>query len=235
MANKMRKIVLEEHFSTPKMAAYAADVVSTVDAGFMQYVKPRLMDMDEMRIEDMDRNGLDMCVLSCNAPGVQGERDAAMAVKNAAEINDILAAQMAKHPTRYSGFAHLAMQDPKAAADELERCVKQLNMRGALINGQTNGEYLDAEKFFPVWERAEALAVPLYLHPADAPHKPANEAGYSEMAGPGWAWGAETAGHALRIIYGGVFDKFPKATLVLGTWARRCRTFCGGWIAGTRC
>ena len=216
MANKIRKIVLEEHFSTPQMALYATDVVSTVDPGFMKYVGPRLMDMEQMRLEDMDRNGIDLCVLSVNAPGVQLEQDTAKAVKTAQEINDVLAAQMQKHPKRYSGFAHLALQDPAAAADELERCVKHLNMRGALINGQTKGEYLDHEKFWPVWERAEALDVPIYLHPGDAPHKPANEVGYSEMAGPGWAWGAESAGHALRIIYGGVFDRFPKATLVLG-------------------
>ena len=216
MTKKIRKIVLEEHFSTPAMSAYAKDVVSTIDADFMAYVKPRLMDMEQMRLEDMDQNGIDMCVLSVTSPGVQLEPDTAKAVKVASEINDLLAAQIQKYPARYAGFAHLPMQDAKAAADELERCVKQLGMRGALINGHTNGEYLDDPKFWPVWERAEALEVPLYLHPADAPVAPKNEAGYSEMAGPGWAWGSETAGHVLRILYGGVFDRFPKSTLVLG-------------------
>lgn len=212
----MKKIVIEEHFSTPAMSEYATDVVSTIDEDFLKYVKPRLMDMEQMRLEDMDRNGIAMCVLSVTSPGVQLEPDTHKAVNVAREINDILGEQIAKYPARYSGFAHLAMQDANAAADELERCVKQLGMRGALINGHTNGEYLDDEKFFPVWERAEALEVPIYLHPADAPDKPKNEGGYSEMAGPGWAWGSETAGHALRIIYGGVFDRFPKSTLVLG-------------------
>ena len=216
MSTKVKKIVLEEHFSTPAMSAYATDVVSTIDADFMKYVKPRLMDMEQMRLEDMDKNGIDMCVLSVTSPGVQLEPDTHKAVKVAQEINDLLAAQMQKYPTRYSGFAHLAMQDAKAAADELERCVRDLGMRGALINGHTNGEYLDDQKFWPVWERAEALGVPIYLHPADAPVPPRNEAGFAEMAGPGWAWGSETAGHVLRIIYGGVFDRFPKTTLVLG-------------------
>ncbi len=216
MSKAVRKIVLEEHFSTPEMSAYATDVVSTIDADFIKYVKPRLMDLEQMRLEDMDKNGIDMCVLSVTSPGVQLEPDAVKATKVAAEINDLLAKQMQKYPARYSGFAHLAMQNPKAAADELERCVTDLNMRGALINGHTNGEYLDDEKFWPVWERAEALGVPIYLHPADSPVAPKNERGYSEMAGPGWAWGSETAGHVLRIIYSGLLDHFPKTTLVLG-------------------
>ncbi len=214
--SKVKKIVLEEHFSTPVLGEYATDVVSVVDPEFLKYVKPRLMDMEQMRLDDMDRNGIDMCVLSANSPGVQLEKDAALATKVAAEMNDLLGAQMQKYPTRYSGFAHLALQDPDGAAEELERCVKHLNMRGALINGTTGGDYLDHPRFSPVWERAEALGVPIYLHPGDAPAMPSNEKGYTEMAGPGWAWGAETAGHALRIIYGGVFDRFPKATLVLG-------------------
>ena len=216
MSKKVKKIVLEEHFSTPAMSEYAKDVVSTIDSDFLKYAKPRLMDMEQMRLEDMDKNGIDMCVLSVTSPGVQLEPDTQKAIRTAREINDLLAAQMQKYPTRYSGFAHLALQDAKVAADELERCVKQLGMRGALINGHTNGEYLDHEKFWPVWERAEALEVPIYLHPADATSMPTNEAGYPEMAGPGWAWGSETAAHALRIIYGGVFDRFPKTTLVLG-------------------
>lgn len=214
--SKVKKIVLEEHFSTPVLGEYATDVVSVVDPEFLKYVKPRLMDMEQMRLDDMDRNGIDMCVLSANSPGVQLEKEAALATRVAAEMNDLLGAQMQKYPTRYSGFAHLALQDPDGAAEELERCVKHLNMRGALINGTTGGDYLDHPRFSPVWERAEALGVPIYLHPGDAPTMPSNEKGYTEMAGPGWAWGAETAGHALRIIYGGVFDRFPKATLVLG-------------------
>ena len=216
MAKKVKKIVLEEHFSTPEMSEYATDVVSVIDPPFLSYVKPRLIDLDTMRLEQMDKYGIDMAVLSLTSPGVQLEPDTQKAVDGAKKINDFLAEKIALHPTRYAGFAHLGLQDPKAAADELERCVRQLGFKGALINGHTNGEYLDAEKFFPVWERAEALEVPIYLHPADAPSMPPNEKGYTEMAGPGWAWGSETAGHVLRMIYGGVFDRFPKSTVVLG-------------------
>ncbi len=211
-----RKIVLEEHFTTPAIAAYATDVVAMVDPSFSKYVGPRLLDFEAMRLADMDKNGIDMCVLSANSPGVQLEPDGVVAVRAAREVNDVLGGYIAKHPKRFSGFAHLAMQNPKEAAAELERCVKHLGMKGALINGHTLGEYYDAEKFWPVWERAEELGVPIYLHPADPTSTPATVEGYPEMFGPGFAWGAETAGHALRIIYGGVFDRFPKATLILG-------------------
>ena len=216
MPGKVRKIVLEEHFTTPSIAPYATEVVKMVDPAFSAYVGPRLLDFDEYRLEDMDRNGIDMCVLSANSPGVQLEPEADKAVDIAHAANDFLALQMNKHPTRFAGFAHLALQDPKAAAAELARCVNSLGMKGALINGHTNGAYLDEEKFWPVWEKAEELGVPIYLHPADPPSVPPNVAGYPEMFGPGFAWGAETSGHALRIIYGGIFDRFPKATLILG-------------------
>ena len=216
MSSKVKKIVLEEHFTTPTIAPYATDVVKMVDPEFGKYVGPRLLDFDVLRIEDMDKNGIDMCVLSANSPGVQLEPNTETAVKNAREANDFLAEQINKHPTRFAGFAHVALQESKAAAAELERSVKSLGMCGALINGHTKGAYLDEEQFWPFWEKAEELGVPIYLHPADPPDVPKNIEGYPEMFGPGFAWGAETAGHALRIIYGGVFDRFPKATLILG-------------------
>ena len=216
MSSNVKKIVLEEHFTTPKIAPYAKDVVSMVDPDFGQFVGPRLLDFEQLRLADMDKNGIDLCVLSANSPGVQLEPDPRTAVENAREVNDFLAEQINRHPKRFAGFAHLALQDPKAASDELQRCVTQLGMKGALINGHTNGEYYDDQKFWPVWEKAEELGVPVYLHPADPPEVASNLAGYPEMAGPGFAWGAETAGHALRMIYGGVFDRFPKFTLILG-------------------
>ena len=214
--SKTRKIVLEEHFSTPELSQYATDVVKTIDPEFFEYCKPRLMDFDSLRLEEMDKYGIDMCVLSMTTPGLQLAPDRDIAVKSAREVNDFLAAQIQKHPTRFAGFAHLALQDPKAAAAELQRAVTDLGMKGALINGHSNGEYLDQEKFWPVWEKAEELGVPIYLHPADPPQEPATIAGYPEMAGPAWAWGSETAGHTLRLIYGGVFDRFPKTTVILG-------------------
>ena len=216
MSATLKKIVLEEHFVTAELAQYGGDVRGVIDPDFFAYAGPRLIDLGKMRLDEMDKYGIDLCVLSMTTPGVQLAPDRDAAVRGAKEVNDFLATEVQKHPTRYAGFAHLALQDPKAAADELERAVRQLGMKGALINGHTNGEYLDDDKFSPVWERAQELDVPIYLHPADPVSIPATIAGYPEMAGSGFAWGPETAGHALRIIYGGVFDRFPKATLVLG-------------------
>ena len=117
---------------------------------------------------------------------------------------------------RLEGFAHLPMQAPREAATELERAVRQLGFRGALINGHTNGNYYDAEKFSPVWERAQALGVPIYLHPANAPDRTAAMVGYPELWGAMWGWTTETGTHTLRLILGGVFDRFPRATLIIG-------------------
>ena len=216
MSSKLKKIILEEHFSTPEAGKYATKVLSTIDHDFIAYVKPRLADIGALRIEDMDKNGIDISVLSVTTPGVQAEPDTATAVSEAKHLNDLLAEQIAHYPTRFAGFGTLALQDPKGAAEELERCVKQLGFKGALLNGHSNGIYLDDPQFSPVWERAEALGVPIYLHPADSPVQASNEQDYPEMAGPGWGWTPETAGHVLRLIYGGVFDRFPKTTLLLG-------------------
>ena len=216
MPSKIRKIILEEHFSTPEVGHYATKLLIIIYLDFVAYVRPRLADIGALRIEDMDKNGIDLSVVSVTTPGVQMEPDRDKAVNGAKHLNDLLATQVQLYPTRFAGFGTLALQDPKDAAEEMERCIKQLGMKGVLLNGHSNGEYLDDPKFFPVWERAEALGVPVYLHPADSPVQASNEAGYPEMAGPGWAWTPETAGHVLRLIYGGVFDRFPKTTVVLG-------------------
>jgi 2,3-dihydroxybenzoate decarboxylase len=139
-----------------------------------------------------------------------------VAIRKAKEANDILAKAIERHPTRYAGFAHLPLQDPAAAANELERTVREMGFKGALINGHTNGEYLDEEKFWPVWERAESLGVPIYLHPANSPDVPQVLKGYPELLGAMWGWQTETSSHVMRIIFGGVFDRFPKTTLILG-------------------
>ena len=125
--------------------------------------------------------------------------------------NDFLAKEIQKRPDRYSGFAHLAMQDAKAAADELERCVKELKFCGAMINNHTNGQYLDDPSLNPFWERAEALGTLIYLHPADPVSVAPVLQGHPGLRRATWEWGFETGSHALRLIFGGVFDRFPRA------------------------
>ncbi|WP_231711375.1 amidohydrolase family protein [Xanthobacter dioxanivorans] len=164
----------------------------------------------------MDKAGIDLCVLSVTTPGVQAEKDTATAIRLARQANDVLAGEVRKQPKRYAGFAHLPMQDPAVAADELERCVKQLGFKGALINGQTGGHYLDADRFLPFWERAADLDVPIYLHPGEMADQPAMFAGRPELNGAVWAWTADTASHALRLVFAGTFKRFPKARVILG-------------------
>lgn len=210
------KIALEEHFMAPGFIEYFAKTAINISPDLFGKATNALADFGEQRLQNMDKIGVEKAILSLSGPGIQAEPSTEIAVRKASECNDFLAAEMAKQPTRYGGFAHLAMQDPIAAADELERAVKQLGMSGAMINGQTNGAYLDDDRFFPFWERAEDLGVPVYIHPYNPPDFPYMLHNHPELYGPVWSWTVETANHALRLLFGGVFDRFPKAKLILG-------------------
>ena len=156
-------------------------------------------------------------MLSIAGPGVQSERDRGdRAPRGRASANDFLAREVEKRPDRYSGFGHLAMQDARGAADELERCMRDLKFAGAMINGHTNGQYLDHPSLYPFWERAEALQAPIYIHPTD-PVTPAPVLdGQDGLRRATWEWGFETGSHALRLVFSGLFDRFPRARVVLG-------------------
>ncbi|ORV48966.1 amidohydrolase [Mycolicibacter engbaekii] len=212
----MRTIALEEHFLTGELAHYSDATRELAEPQIWRETAPRLTDLAEQRLADMDRAGVDIAVLSLTAPGIQAEPDPQLAVARAAEVNDFLAGLVAANPTRFRGFAALPLQDPDAAAKELQRAVEQLGLCGALVNAHTGGVYLDAPPLRVVWERAEALDVPLYLHPANGFDTPHVIAGHPELIGPMWSWGTDTATHALRLIFGGVFDDFPGAKLLLG-------------------
>lgn len=214
MANE-RKIALEEHFVTPELARYA----QVGDAGasdIVQALRERLMDFGSLRLEAMDRAGIEISVLSVTTPGVQGEADAALAVRLAKAANDTLAREVQKRPDRYAGFAHLPLQDPHAAADEFDRCVTELGFVGAMVNGHSHGEYLDDRKFDPFWERVEALGRPVCLHRADTFYSPYMSSGRPELLGATGSWTVETATHALRLVFGGVFERYPDVQLILG-------------------
>lgn len=212
----MKKIALEEHFTRPELAGYTVAPGSSIDPSFMVPFEEKLLEFDRMRLAAMDEAGIDLAVLSVTSPGVQAEPDTSRAIKLAREANDFLSSVVRKHPTRYAGFAHLPMQDVKVATDELVRCVKQLGFKGALINGHTNGHYLDEEMYLPFWERVQELGVPIYLHPRDPHDLPYAYHGHPELLGATWSWTVETATHALRLVFGGVFDRFPDVTLILG-------------------
>jgi 2,3-dihydroxybenzoate decarboxylase len=210
------KIALEEHFMCPVGEPYWLPTMGDVPEAIMKKVHARLSDFSGERLETMDRAGIARAVLSLAGPGVQAERDPAVATRTARAANDFLAEVIAKRPNRFSGLAHIGVQDGKAAADELERCVRQLGFKGVMISGHTNGMYLDHPSIYPFWERAEALDVPVYIHPAD-PVTPAPVLdGIKGVRRATWEWGFETGSHALRLVFGGTFDRYPKAKLILG-------------------
>jgi len=212
----VQKIALEEHFLCPGFEDYWKTTVGDVDPAIFGGIVKRLTDFGDLRLETMDRAGIERSVLGLAGPGVQVERDTAKAVGNARAANDFLAREVSKRPDRYSGLAHLPMQDAAAAADELERCMRDLNFCGAMINGHTNGQYLDHPSLAPFWERAEALGAPIYLHPADPVQPSAALDGHKGLRRATWEWTFETGSHALRLVFGGLFDRFPGARLVLG-------------------
>jgi predicted TIM-barrel fold metal-dependent hydrolase len=223
------KIAVEEHFNFLPASVAAAgglDLQSLVrsmdyDTAWSSLVTGRLTEFDEARLAAMDASGITTAILSHTVPGVQGIVDRPTAVAAARDINDFLAQVIADHGTRYAGFASVPLQDPDAAAAELERAVTRLGFVGAMVNGYSNignadtGEYLDEPKFLPFWEAVAALDVPVYIHPRPALDQRLYD-GHRELIGATWGFAPETATHALRLVYSGLFDRFPAVTVVLG-------------------
>jgi predicted TIM-barrel fold metal-dependent hydrolase len=210
----MRIVAVEEHFTTEDLIA--AEGVR--GGGPIE----ELLDLGDRRIAAMDEAGVEVQIISTRAPAVQN-LVASVAVPLARESNDVLAAGVSAHPERFVGIASLPTPDPEAAAAELERCVNQLGFKGAILHGHTNGRFLDRPEFTPVFEVAVALGVPLWLHPT-APPAAVFQAYFSDLepraaamlARAGHGWHAETALHALRMILGGVFDRFPELQVLVG-------------------
>lgn len=221
---RTRRIACEEGFSIPElidavdayMAAGAADEPGMrALIGNDKYPRfPRLLD-PELRIADMARSGVDMQVIMVNSPGVQ-IFEASEATALARLINDRAFEWTRRWPDKFVALAAIAPQNPQAAAQELERAVNALGMRGAVINSHTKGEYLDDRKFWPILEAAQALEVPIYIHPREP--APAALPLYADrrLEGAMWGYAAETSLHALRMIAGGVFEQFPRLKIVLG-------------------
>ena len=181
----------------------------------------RLYDLGELRLKEMDSAGIDIQVLSHGAPSAQ-RLDAETGPGLAKEANDKLHATVQANPDRFAAFAALATANPESAADELERCVKELGFKGAMIHGLTNGKFCDGKEYWPIYDRAEALDVPVYLHPG-FPHDDVVKAYYEDylddfpaFATAGWGYTVETATQAIRMVLSGVFDKHPKLQMILG-------------------
>ncbi|HUA17642.1 MAG TPA: amidohydrolase family protein [Bryobacteraceae bacterium] len=221
----MRTITLEEHFVTPGFLAGPGRSLlerAANPSDRLSHTLEQLRDVGEKRLAEMDAAGIEMQVLSLNSPGLEQMEDAAAAASLAEETNDFLAAAVQRNPARFGGFASLPVGAPGNAAAELERRVRA-GFQGAVINGHHRGRYLDDRFFWPILERAEALGVPIYLHPTQPP-PPVVEAsfgGFSPevtylLSTAGWGWHIETAVHLLRMILGGVFDHYPKLQIIIG-------------------
>lgn len=218
----LQKIAVEEHFSFLPGGNLQALVRSMdYDTRWMDLINARLPEFERDRIAAMDESGIRLAILSHTVPGVQGlvGRDAAVAA--ARDTNDFLAGVVSRRPDRFAGFASVPLQDPAAAAKEVERAFTRLGLKGVMVNGYTNtadpsrGEYLDEEKFRPFWEAVAALGVPVYIHPRP-PLEQGSYAGHAELLGATWGFTPETAVHALRIVYSGLLDRFPNVTIILG-------------------
>lgn len=213
----MRTIALEEHYATTEFLNGPGRWLATRTG----IVEP-ISDLGDGRIAAMDDAGVDVAVLSLAAPGTE-QLDGPEAVRLAHECNDELAAAVGRHPDRLAGFAALPISAPEAAAVELERAVRGHGFVGAAINGHSRGRYLDDPFFDPVLARAAALRVPIYLHPTMPPPRVVEScyAGFSAevtfaLSTAGWGWHINTATHVLRLILGGVFDRYPELQFVIG-------------------
>jgi len=210
-------IALEEHYWDAELSATYGGVEGVREASTLK----KLHDLGELRLKEMDEAGIDIQVLSHGAPSGQ-KLSGDNAVELIKRVNDRLAAAIAQNPKRLAGFAALPTIDPAASADELERTVTKHGFKGAMIHGLANGLFLDDKRFWPIFERAEKLDVPIYLHPA-VPHPGVMEAYYKEYAKDfpmviraAWGFTVETATIAIRLVLGGVFDKYPNLKIVLG-------------------
>ena len=211
-------IAIEEHYGDPELTKHFPP---GAQPGVLGPIGKRIMDLTDVRIKEMDEAGIDMQVLSHGAPATQ-RLDAGIAVDMARAVNDRLHETCKAHPTRFAAFAALPTADPKASAAELERCVTKLGFKGAMIHGLAQGRFVDEKDFWPIFERAEALDVPIYIHPA-APDATVVERYYKEyvkafpaILNAGWGFTVETATQTVRLVLSGVCEKYPKLKIIVG-------------------
>lgn len=212
-AKRLYTVSLEDHFLHPEVWELFPDNIKAK----YEVLKDALLDVGENRIKMMDAAGIDFQVLSHVEPGLSLVDNAEEAVRFARVINDYLYDVISKKPERLGGFAILPMQSPEDAAEELERTVKKLGFRGAMVNGHQGGVYLDDSSYSGLLSLAEELDVPIYIHPTDPP-KEISEKYYqnNDVVITGWAWQAETALHVIRLIGNGVFDRHPRLKIIIG-------------------
>ena len=215
MYNNMPVVAIEEHYWDPEMVAHFKGPEGKSPLSKL------LEEIGDVRLRAMDEAGIDMQVLSHGAPAAQ-KMSPDVCVEVTRRTNDRLAEACARYPSRFAAFAALPTPAPEKAAEELRRCVTDLGFKGAMIHGLTNGLFLDDKRFWPIFETAEKLNVPLYLHPA-VPHSDVMAAYYDTYATEfpmviraAWGFTVETATHAIRLILGRVFETYPNLNIILG-------------------
>lgn len=231
----MKIVAIEEHFLNAEITAATRDEIERIapghakafvaDFGSRTTMKPeQLTDIGAGRIASMDANGIDVQILSYNAPATE-LLPSPLAVELARRANDQLAAATKAYPGRFFGFATLPMSDPQAAAEELRRCVTELGFKGAMINGTAHGRFMDEPEFEPFFATAAELNVPLYIHPTivkkevrDAYYDNADPAFAARFASAGIGWHYEVGVHVMRLIFAGVFDRHPNLQVIMGHW-----------------
>jgi predicted TIM-barrel fold metal-dependent hydrolase len=218
----MRVITLEEHYTTPMYLEATASLNSRRPPNpRMEALVRKQADLGEGRLQDMEAGGIDLQVLSLSGI-LMDALDAATTTAIARDANDTAAKAVRAYPDRFAAFAALGMKEPEATADELRRCVQELGFCGGMVDGTTDGRFLDDPTFAPILATAQELNVPLYLHPAPPPHA-VQEAyyqglpdGYGQaLSIAGWGWHVETGLHVLRMIVSGVFDRFPELQIII--------------------
>src|SRR5258708_11517905 len=214
------KIALEEHFAIDltidQSKLYSKPLI-------WEMLKANLLDIEQQRLERMEQGGTAFSILSLNSPGIQGIPNVKEAIDVSRRANDALAEHVSRHPAKLGGFAALPMQDPDAAAFELERCVKTLRFHGFMVNGFSQAGsaetvvYYDAPQFADFWNSANALGKPFYMHPRDPlPSREPIFDGFPWLTAAPWAFTMQTSTHQLRLLSVDLFDRNPNLQMILG-------------------
>jgi len=215
------KIAFEEHFAIHETLEQTRAFAG--DSGQFDDFTRQALDLDEERIALMDATGIELAILSLNAPGVQRIVDPAEALDVAQKANDRMASAVAGRPDRYQALAALPMHDARSAGDELRRTVETLGFKGCMVNGfqqvgdADNVKYYDLPEYRDFWAVVAELNVPFYLHPRmQIPSQAKNYEGHAWLMSAPWGFAVETSIHALRLCGSGIFDDFPNLRICLG-------------------
>jgi len=215
------KIAFEEHFAIEETLEETRSFAG--DSGKWEEFTRQILDLEDERLEHMDRTGIEFALLSLNSPGVQGIPDAEEAMYVAKKGNERMAEAVARHPDRYAALAALPMHDPDAAAAELTRCVRELGFKGCMVNGfqqagtRDNARYYDLPEYRTFWATVSELDVPFYLHPRmQMPSRAQNYEGHPWLMSAPWGFAVETSIHSLRLCGSGLFDDYPNLRICIG-------------------